>query len=431
MSKKLLVISIDAMGAKDLEGDLSHLPTLQNIQKMGSHIKNIKGVYPSVTYPAHSTIVTGVYPFRHGIINNTMLQPRRKSPDWYWYKKDMLVPTLFDVARKQGLKTAAFLWPVTANDQIDYHIAEIFPNRIWTNQVLVAMQASSPLFLLKMNHKYGYLRKGIQQPYLDEFTTACAIDTLRKKKPDLTMVHLTDLDTMRHKYGVSSKEAKQALKRQDIRVQQLIKATKEANTYDETTIVVLGDHYQIDVNKLLRLNALFAEKGWLESRADGSVKRNWRVYAKSCDGSTYVYCKKGFGYLKDQVNMLLKDIEGIENVYDTAEAKRFGADAQCMFMIEAKKGYFFIDEAMGAIVQEVKKEEIGKPDRYKAVHGYHPNKEEYDTTLLLMGEGIKRGFEVASANLVDEAPTFARILQLDTFPKNVDGKVIESIFKKV
>lgn len=53
--------------------------------------------------------------------------------------------------KEKGLTTAVFLWPVTAGSKIDYNLAEIFPNRIWTNQVLVSLKASSPLFLYEMN----------------------------------------------------------------------------------------------------------------------------------------------------------------------------------------------------------------------------------------------------------------------------------------
>ena len=83
-----------------------------------------------------------------------------------------------------------------------------------------------------MNHKFGHLRKGIKQPWLDDFVTAMASWTLKHKKPDLTLIHLVDMDSMRHRYGVRSDQAKQALQRLDQRVGQLI-------------------------------NTLFAKKGWL------------------------------------------------------------------------------------------------------------------------------------------------------------------------
>lgn len=126
-------------------------------------------------------IITGQYPAVHGIINNTKLQPRRQSPDWFWYRKDIQLMPLYDVAKEKGLTTAAFLWPVTAGSKIDYNLAEIFPNRIWTNQVLVSLKVSSPLFLYEMNKKYGKLSHGIKQPWLDDFVTACAVDTIKSR----------------------------------------------------------------------------------------------------------------------------------------------------------------------------------------------------------------------------------------------------------
>ncbi len=83
---------------------------------------------------------------------------------------------------------------------------------------MVSLKASSPAFLLRMNQKYGHLRRGIQQPELDDFITACAVDTLKHKKPWLTLIHLVDMDSMRHRYGVRSDEALAALHRLDQRV---------------------------------------------------------------------------------------------------------------------------------------------------------------------------------------------------------------------
>ncbi|MDR0922249.1 MAG: alkaline phosphatase family protein [Lactobacillales bacterium] len=428
MSKKLVIISIDAMGASDLLGDLTDIPTLARFKEEGTHVQNIQAIYPSLTYPSHTTLVTGEYPKTHGIINNTKIQPQRKSPDWYWYSKDILVPTLYDVAKNEGLTTAAFLWPVTAKSSIDWNIAEIFPNRIWTNQVLTSMSASSPLFIYEMNKKYGHLRQGIKQPYLDDFITAAAVDTLENKKPDLTLIHLVDMDSMRHAHGVLSEEAKAALVRQDARVANIIEATKIAGTYEETSFVILGDHYQIDVHHMIRLNALFAKKGWLTPRADGTVRRNFDVYAKSADGSTYIYVDKTSDVEPQEIRQELEKIEGISRIYSTKEATERGAAPNATFMIEAKRGYYFIDEAIGKIVEKVNPNDIGQPERYMAVHGYSPFKQNYSTTVMFKGPEIAKGKAIEKADLIDEAPTFAEILGLKTFPKHTAGKSIKEIF---
>lgn len=429
MKEKLIIISIDALGALDIALHRDKLPTLSKLINNGTHIEKVTGIYPTLTYPSHVTLMTGEYPKTHGIINNTKLESARISPDWYWYDKDIKAPTVYDVAKSEGYTTAAFLWPATASSSINYNIAEIFPNRIWTNQVFISLKASSPLFLLKMNHKYGNLRQGIKQPYLDDFITACAVDTIENKQPDLTLVHLVDMDSMRHAHGVQSREAIDALIRQDKRVEKIIQATINNKTYDHTHFVVLGDHYQLDVHTMIKLNTLFVKKGWAEMKKDGSIRNNWQVYAKSCDGSTYIYCKKSSSIKTKDIFEALSSLTGIETVFTSKECEEMGADPHATFMVEASMGYYFNDEADGEIWQKVTADDIGKPNRYVAVHGSHPNKPDYHTTAIFFGPKIKSNHKIKHAHLVDEAPTFAKILDLKNFPKQISGKCIDELFK--
>lgn len=164
INQHLVIISLDSLGFRDINEHQAELPTLNKLVNGGTWVKEVKGIYSTLTYPSHTTIITGQYPSVHGIVNNTKIQPERRSPDWFWYQKDVKSPTLYDLAHQKNLKTAAFLWPVTAGSKINYNLAEIFPNRIWTNQVLVSLKASSPLFILEMDKKYGKLRNGIHQP---------------------------------------------------------------------------------------------------------------------------------------------------------------------------------------------------------------------------------------------------------------------------
>ncbi len=428
VKKKLIIISIDALGAMDIELHKDKLPTLSQLINEGSHVEKVKGIYPTLTYPSHVTLMTGEYPNKHGVVNNTKTQATRLSPDWYWYDKEIKVPTLYSTAKDEGLKTAAFLWPVTASSSIDYNIAEIFPNRIWTNQVMISLKASSPLFLLKMNQKYGHLRKGIMQPYLDDFITACAVDTIEHYQPDLTLIHLVDMDSMRHAYGVQSEEAIEALKRQDARLAKIIQATKDNGTFESTNFVVLGDHYQIDVDTMIKLNTLFVKKGWAEAKPNGGIKNNWQVYAKSCDGSTYIYCKKNSSVDPKDIYNEINNLEGIEAIYTSEESDKMGADPNATFMVEAKAGYYFTDEITGPLFEKVTKEDIGQPNRYFGIHGSHPDKPQYETTVCFFGPDIKKGLKIPTAHLVDEAPTFAKLLGLKHFPTTVSGQIIKDIF---
>lgn len=426
--RKLVVISLDSMGFRDLSELRELVPNLSRLMEQGTWVKKVQGIFPTLTYPSHTSIITGQYPAVHGIVNNTKLQPRRLSPDWYWYRKDVLATPLYDVARQAGMTTAAFLWPVTAGSKVNYNLAEIFPNRIWTNQVLVSLKASSPLFLYEMNKKYGKLRHGIKQPWLDDFVTACAVDTLKTKQPDLTLIHLVDMDSMRHRYGVRSEEAKAALQRLDGRVARIVRATKDVGTYDDTNFVVLGDHYQINVDQMIHLNMAFERQGWLNSIPGKTTYRNnWQVTAKTCDGETYIYTRGNVDLAK--VKQVIAGIKGVQRIYDGAEAVKLGADPRCTFLVEAQPGYYFTDEVnRPAIVEPVDPSSLGTHDRYRGVHGYGPNQPDYFTTAVFTGPGIKEGATVENAHLVDEGPTFAKILGLH-YPAPTAGKVIDGIFE--
>lgn len=289
--------------------------------------------------------------------------------------------------------------------------------------MMVSLHASSPLFLIDMDRKFGHLRKGINQPDLDIFLTASVVDTIKAKRPRLLLTHLVDMDSMRHAHGVDSPEAKAALKRHDERLAAIIQATKEAGIYENTVFAILGDHYQINVTHAIRLNVLFAEQGWMTVVDDKITE--WDVYAKSCDGSSYIYTKNN--QHNQEIQHLLQNMAEIEEILPKEEIALRGADPNATFMVEGRAGFYFMDDLDGPVYEKVTDEMLGKPGYYKAVHGYSPKKPDYKTTIIFNGPGIKKGDKISNAHLVDEAPTFAHILDLQ-FP-NTAGSVIEAIFE--
>jgi predicted AlkP superfamily pyrophosphatase or phosphodiesterase len=150
----LIVISFDCLSSLDLPF-LWQLPHFQELLNGGAHCPAVETIYPSVTYPCHATIVTGNFPNRHGVINNTLLQPGNPSPDWYWHRHHIKGTTLYDEAKKAGMKTAALMWPVTAKAGIDNNMPEIFANRRWHHQIAVSLRNGSPLYHLDMNKRFG------------------------------------------------------------------------------------------------------------------------------------------------------------------------------------------------------------------------------------------------------------------------------------
>ncbi|WP_078543312.1 alkaline phosphatase family protein [Litchfieldia alkalitelluris] len=429
LTEHLIVISFDCFSSLDLPL-VEDLPHFKNLLKTASLCKRVQTIYPSVTYPCHTTIVTGKYPKNHGVINNTFLQPGSSSPDWFWHRSHIKGTTLYDEAKKGGMKTAALLWPVTAKAKIDYNMPEIFANRFYHHQIPVSLANGSSLFQLEMNYRFGSMRNGLKQPELDDFVLESTVHTIKTRKPDLLLVHFTDLDTQRHYHGFSSEQATQALHRHDTRLGRIQQALFEAGISENSTIVVLGDHSALDETKAIQLNVLLKENGFITMGGNNKVI-DWKAYCKSCDGSAYIYLKdrhdKGtFDSVSKLLEELLKSKEhGIESILTGLEISNTGADDQASFMLEASRGYYFKENVAGELIHVITDQEVREKKYTFASHGYSPQKEDYTTVFIASGKGIQPQLKISSMHLVDEGPTLARLLGLHL--GSTDGRVVDEL----
>ena len=426
-NKYVIVISFDAVSEEDLEF-LSKQPNFSKLIKNGALIKNVESVYPSLTYPAHATIVTGKYPKNHGVINNTVLDFKNDNPDWYWYRKYIKGDTIFDLAEKSGMKTCSILWPVTARSKITYNMPEIFCTKRYDNQILKSALAGSKIYQVNMNKRFGYLRQGMDEPYLDNFATEVAKKTIRELKPNLILLHLIDSDSQKHKYGIENKKVIESLKRHDERLGEIIESLKLAGIYEDSTIIALGDHSQINVNNVIKLNSILMKNDLIN--VNGNKIKSYKAIAKSCDGSSYIYLKnKNDVETRKKVRDILNELKNkysniIEEVYNNEEIKNLGADINASFMIEAKRGYYFIDDFLGEAI-EVIDESSKIKHKLRASHGYLPSRDNYKTFFIAYGKTIKKGVVLEKGKLINHGPTIAKILDIDL--RDCDGIVEERI----
>lgn len=426
-NKYVIVISFDAVSEEDLEF-LSKQPNFSKLIKNGALIKKVESVYPSLTYPAHATIVTGKYPKNHGVINNTVLDFKNDNPDWYWYRKYIKGDTIFDLAEKSGMKTCSILWPVTARSKITYNMPEIFCTKRYDNQILKSALAGSKIYQVNMNKKFGYLRQGMEEPYLDNFATEVAKKTIRELKPNLILLHLIDSDSQKHKYGIENKEVIESLKRHDERLGEIIESLKLAGIYEDSTIIALGDHSQINVNNVIKLNSILMKNDLIN--VNSNKIKSYKAIAKSCDGSSYIYLKnKNDVETRKKVRDILNELKNkysnvIEEVYNNEEIKNLGADINASFMIEAKRGYYFIDDFLGEAI-EVIDESSKIKHKLRASHGYLPSRDNYKTFFIAYGKTIKKGVVLEKGKLINHGPTIAKILDIDL--RDCDGIVEERI----
>src|SRR5262244_3887121 len=107
----VIMISIDGLRPDYVTAADTHglkIPALRRFVTEGAFAEGVQGVIPTVTYPSHTTLITGVWPAKHGILANTIFDPLRAGQSaWYWYAEDMRAPTLWDAAATAGWTTAS------------------------------------------------------------------------------------------------------------------------------------------------------------------------------------------------------------------------------------------------------------------------------------------------------------------------------------
>ena len=125
----VLMISIDGLKPEYVTQADAHgmkVPYLRTLLRDGTYAEGVVGVWPTVTYPSHTTLLTGVWPAEHGIYNNLEFDPEhRYGSAWNWYAAQIRVPTLWQAAHNAGLHTASVGWPVSVGaTDVDWLIPE-------------------------------------------------------------------------------------------------------------------------------------------------------------------------------------------------------------------------------------------------------------------------------------------------------------------
>lgn len=427
-AKYLVVISVDAMNKCDYDY-IQSLATFKTFFKEGAHSKDVTSVYPTVTYTCHTSLGTGQNPEVHGIYNNELPQPQKPTKqDWHWYEKDIKSPTLFDYATQAGLTTGSVLWPVMAGANTNYNVPEI-----WSPDASVS---SLKLFWRYGTHKliwpvikYSKLLKGTQQPYLDIFSKHIATHIIKKYQPNLMAIHFTDLDTMRHLYGLNSQQAKGALARIDQHIADIIALYQELGIHEETNYVLLGDHGTHDFTKVVELNTYFKEQGLLSTDSDGMIT-NWKAYACTSGGSAQIHLAPD---ADDTVRSKLLEVidklivmpkSPVKQVLTRSEAsEQYNLSGDFDYVLEAKDDFVFRNTVTDRFIYDGSDYSNG----YIGDHGYLPEHEDMKTLLLMKGPSIEPGAILDHSNLIDEGPTLAKLLGLTM--ENTSGIVLSQLLK--
>lgn len=429
MGKKLIILSADAMVTEDL-ALFETLPGYQKYLAGGCRINRVRSIYPTVTYPCHTTMMTGNYPNRHGVTSNFKLVLNEKPTPWNWFADVIKSRDIFTACREKGLTTATVFWPVTGcHEDITYKIPEYVPQGDDTPEEAFR-RAGSDDNMLRIIKKNSGILKEYKHPYIDEFIIQCACDVLREKQPDVILIHPANIDGARHAYGIFNEKVSQAVVDTDRFVQRLMEVQEELGLAEETNLVVTSDHGQMDVKRVINLNVMLADYGFITTDEDGKVT-DWKAFALSNGLSALVYLKN----LEDEKTkhrlfallrwMKQEGVYGIGEVFTAEEAdEKYHLGGDFSFVVESDDYTSFGERVTGPLV-----EAHGDVDyRYgRASHGYTPDKGP-QPIFLAKGPDFAQNVVLENGRLIDEAPTYARILGVEL--SDTDGQAIEEFIKQ-
>lgn len=445
MKEKLFVLSMDAM----VHEDIAYLMTKLNFSRLMAKcacVEKVRTVYPAITYPAHTSIITGCNPGKHGIYNNQSFTPYKEAPDahyphWYLYHKSVRVEDLFAAAKRAGCTTAAVYWPITGcNPNIDHIINEyFFPApfvELETVEKAFTRMGADEVALQAVRENLHRLPHGpkqskelqLNQTY-DDFIMGCTNSLIRSVQPDVLLVHNCWLDDLRHRNGVFNDRVTAGLDQTDLWLGEVIRTMEQAGVFENTNFVVLSDHGQMDFTRRINFNVLLARGGFLDVAPNGSVY-DWQAFGQSNGMSVSVYLndpnnkplwQQVYDYL---CKLAAEGTYGFNRVYTTREVReKYGQYGPFSFMVETDGSATFSEEFNEPLDSPVV---INDYRLGNATHGYEPEKGP-QPVFYGRGPAFREHVTLPTGRIIDVAPTLARILGQE-LPK-AEGKCMQELLR--
>lgn len=422
MPTKILLICIDALSATDHEM-VSSLPNLGPLASRGAVVRRMLPVFPSLTYPGHTSIITGRNVVGHGVFHNEDLLAGQVDRPWFNQYSMVTAQSLVDVAAAAGRSTGAISWPVTGGAPWDYVLPMIVPYEYTGWQPEQYLQGNATESLLdEYMWRYGYHLMG-EGRSLDAFTMAVTPDILRDHgQPDVLLVKLCDLDSARHKYGLRSPQAIEELRRHDQQVGVLLEAVRRWGDLEHTVVAITGDHGIQDVSGALRMNVLLRDAGFIDVADDDTVT-SWRAWCHSSGQSGWIQCADES--TREAVEALIREIVasvryGVIEYLTASEAlEQYGLVGPFDFVLNSQPDVSFQSSWQGSEVY-VPVDDANFTG-HRGNHGGLPSF--VPSYALFSGAGVAAGVQIDEARLIDIAPTLARLAGLDLV--EVDGRVLE------
>jgi alkaline phosphatase D len=340
--------------------------------------------YPSITFPNHYSVVTGLYPEHHGIVANSFYDPARKETYDYRDSASVTDGTWYDgtplwvLAEQQGMRSASFFWVGSEAD----------------------IQGTRPTYYLKYDDKFP------NQKRVDQVLAWLRLPP--EHRPHFITLYFSDTDHAGHEFGPDSPQVADAVHALDRQIGRLVAGIRLLNL--QVDVIVVADHGMAKVEEgVVQLD----QYGLKTSSFQKIVGLN--LYPKS-DADA----ERAYEALRGKSDKFL--------VYRRAKVPaelHFGSNPRAGDPIVVATGPYFIRISA----------DFPRAGIPAGAHGYDPNRvPEMKALFVAAGPDIRSGVTLPSFENVDVYPFIAKILGLDiTHLKtgSIDGKldVLGSVVK--
>ena len=423
-SPLVVLISVDGLKPEAILDAKNHglkVPNIRAFMSDGVYASAVRGVLPTLTYPSHTTLMTGASPAKHGIYANTTFDPlARNDKGWYWYAEDVKVPTLWDAAAAAHLKTASIYWPVSVGANITYNLPQIW--RTGTDDDLKLQRAlSTPGLEQELSAELGRYPGGMEESVAeDEIRARFAIRLLEKKHLSFLTMYMTGLDSEQHLSGPFSQKSNQTLERLDAVIGSL-RAAAEKAAPGRATICVVSDHGFAAIDHDVNLFAAFREAGLISADQAGKVT-GWKATPWPAGGSAAVMLADPADQstalrVKALLDKLAADpANGIEHILTHEEIQRGRGFPNAAYLISFRSGY-----EMGMALSPP----LVTPPSNLGMHGYLPDHPDMRSAFFIVGPHIAKNKSAGEIDMRRIAPTIAGILGVRLAGAEMDSLALD------
>jgi predicted AlkP superfamily pyrophosphatase or phosphodiesterase len=393
---KIVLISLDGFPASALDDPKLPIPTLRKLMRDGLSA-TMTTVNPTVTWPNHTTMVTGLTADQHGLLaNGTIVRtgawPPVKVEPRLDKEKMVRAPTVYDAAFRAGLTTAQVDWVAINNaPTITWAFSE------WATPAGPLEREMLAKGVITAADLDGFDKSNIL--FRDQIWTRAASYLIREHKPDLLLYHLLSLDSVHHQFGPNTLAARAAMAFLDSCVEKIVAAVNDAGLAGRTTFLIVADHGFKGYTKQVR-PAIALEAAGLAGK----------VYVLPEGGTAYVYVADPQAELLPKARKALEGVEGIDRIIEASEYPALGLplpekDPQFgQLLLAAKPGYSFSGATGGPVTAAV--------PQLSGSHGYLAGDPDMNALFIASGYQVRPGAKLDRVSNLDIAPTIAQLLGL-------------------